>query len=315
MTRDDLISEEQLKLVTFVNYAVIACAISFIGILLNLVNAAVFVKQGFKDTIAISLFGLTAADTGGLVSLIWMSLCYNPLVVDGLPHVDFIGVQHITAGWPHVCFTRVSCWLTAFITFERYLCIAFPLKVKRILTPRRTAIVVIAIFTIIILSVVPVYVAIHFASSVSARNNSEVIGIAYIPGGAALENASIYCSTFFQLSSFVCVIVCTVGLVYKITERSKWRTAASSASKNESISNRDKKVVKMVVVLSLVFIASFTPVILHMIAMLCQPGYMVGGRYQNLFLLCGTFVFNLQAVNSGSNIFVYLKMSTNFKLV
>ncbi|CAL1531940.1 unnamed protein product [Lymnaea stagnalis] len=299
----------------FVNFGIIVGIIGEVGVFLNVVNIAVFVKQGFKDPINITLLGLSIADIGGLASLIWMSLCYNPLVVDGLPHVDFIGVQHITAGWPHVCFTRVSCWLTAFITFERYLCIAFPLKIKSILTPRRTAIVVIAIFTVIILSVVPVYVAIHFASSVSARTNSEVIGIAYIPGGAALENASIYCSTFFQLSSFVCVIVCTVGLVYKITEKSKWRNTTSSASKTESISNRDKKVVKMVVVLSVVFIASFTPVVGNLMAMLIEYEYTVGRKFQNTFLFCSTFAFNLEALNSSSNIFVYLKMSSNYREV
>ncbi|KAH9503859.1 hypothetical protein Btru_064010 [Bulinus truncatus] len=287
---------------------------SFVGLVLNLLNIAVFFKLGFKDTINIPLLGLTIADVIGLISLIWMSMCYNPLMVDAFPEVNFIEIYHVTAGWPHVCFTRISGWLTAFITFERYLCIAVPLKVKTIVTRKRTIVVVIVIFLVVIASVLSVYVAIHIGPYASERG-TPVFGIVYIPGGAALESFSIYFSTFLQLSSFVSVIICTTGLVYKITEKSKWRIATSSAGQNEAVSNRDRKVVKMVISLAAVFMVSFTPVVVHMVAMLSQHEYMVGGRYQRLFLLCGTFVFNLEAINCSSSLCIYLKMSLQFKTV
>uniref|UniRef100_A0A2C9L001 G-protein coupled receptors family 1 profile domain-containing protein n=1 Tax=Biomphalaria glabrata TaxID=6526 RepID=A0A2C9L001_BIOGL len=310
----DPVSGALLRFVTFVNYAILIGAISFVGVILNLLNIAVFFKQGFKDTINIPFLGLAVADVCGLISLIWMSICYNPLMVGALPAFSFIDIQHITAGWPHVCFTRISGWLTAFITFERYLCIAVPLKVKRILTRKRTIIAVVFIFLIVIVSVVPVYVAIYIAPRLE-EDGALVFGIKYIPDGANLENFSIYFSTFLQLSSFAFVIVCTSGLVYKLNKKSKWRQATSSAGQNEAVSNRDKKVVKMVISMAVVFIVSFTPVVIHMVAMLSKHDYMVGGRYQNLFLLCGTFVFNLEAINCSSSLCIYLKMSSQFKAV
>ncbi|XP_059146733.1 uncharacterized protein LOC131934666 [Physella acuta] len=188
----DPISDDVLKIVMFVNYGVIVGVISSTGVIFNLVNIAVFLKQGFRDPINISLVGLAVADTGGLVCLIWMSLCYNPLVVDSLERLDLVGIQHITAGWPHVCFTRITGWLTVFITFERYLCIAFPLKVKAILTPRRTVIVVVLTFSTILASAVPVYVAIHIDAVFNFKANQTTFTIVYIHGGQNLENASMF---------------------------------------------------------------------------------------------------------------------------
>ncbi|XP_059146745.1 ultraviolet-sensitive opsin-like [Physella acuta] len=309
----DPVSDGMLKTVTIVNYAFLIGVISVTGVVLNIINIAVFLKQGFKDPINIPLVGLAVADTGGLVCLIWMSLCYNPLVVGSLERLDLVGIQHITAGWPHVCFTRITGWLTVFITFERYLCIAFPLKVKAILTPRRTAIIVVVIFIVLILTVVPVYIAIYIDRVFSSKYNRTLFTIVYIQDGVSLEKFSLYCSTFLQLSSFVLVAMLTTGLVVKITQKSKWRIATSSANQNEAVSSRDRKVVRMVIFISGIFILSFTPVVIHMLAMLSVADFIVGGRYQNLFLLCGTFVFNLQAINSSANIFVYLKMSSKFK--
>ncbi|XP_059150966.1 FMRFamide receptor-like [Physella acuta] len=311
----DPVSDDLLKTVTIVNYAFLIGVISVTGVVLNLVTIAVFLKQGFKDPINIPLVGLAVADTGGLVFLIWMSLCYNPLVVNSLERLDLVGIQHITAGWPHVCFTRITSWMTVFITFERYLCIAFPLKVKAILTPRRTAIIVIVIFILLILTVVPVYIAIHIDRVFSSKQNKTVFTIVYIEDGVDLEKISLYCNAFLQLSSFVIVAVLTTGLVVKITQKSKWRNATSSANQNEAVSSRDKKVVRMVIFISGIFILSFTPVVINMLGMLVVADYTVGGRYQNLFLFCSTFGFNLEAINSSANIFVYLKMSSKFKEV
>uniref|UniRef100_A0A2C9M7P9 G-protein coupled receptors family 1 profile domain-containing protein n=1 Tax=Biomphalaria glabrata TaxID=6526 RepID=A0A2C9M7P9_BIOGL len=311
----DPISDDILRITMFVNYGIICGIISLTGVVLNSINIAVFISQGFHDTINITLLALSVADLGSLVTLVWMSLCYNPLVVGALPEINFIEVQHITAGWPHVCFTRISSWLMAFITVERYLCIALPLKVKALLTRGRTTCVVFGIFFVVIATVVPVYVAIHITSHTSGINSAKQYGIEYIPGGPELENVSVFCNSLHQISTFVIVIICTSGLVSKVTEKSKWRNATSSASKLESVSARDRKVVKLVIIIAVLFIVTFTPVVIHLLVMFCEHEFTVGRKYQNLFLFCGTFIFNLEAINAACSFFVYIKMSSKFRQV
>ncbi|KAH9503869.1 hypothetical protein Btru_064037 [Bulinus truncatus] len=309
----DPVSDDFLRTTMFVNYGIIGGLISLVGVVLNAINITVFIDLGFSDTINISLLGLAVADTGGLASLVWMSLCYNPLVTGAFPEVNFNEIQHLTAGWPHVCFMRISSWLTAFITFERYLCISVPLKVKALLTREATIIAVSFIFLVVIATIVPVYVGIYITSDVYDKNGKRQLGFAYISGGQELLNASVFTNSMQQLFTIFMVILCTSGLVYKMSEKSQWRNSATTSSKLETINARDKKVVRLVIIIAVTFIATFTPFVIYVLAMFSNHEFMTGRKYQNLFLVCGTFAFNMEAINASCSFFIYLKMSSKFR--
>ncbi|KAK0056412.1 allatostatin-A receptor, partial [Biomphalaria pfeifferi] len=71
---------------------------------------------------------LAVSDVGMLGTLVWLNLCFNPLFHNLDLPFDSVEIQYLTAGWPHVVFTQITSWITAFITLERCLCIALPLK-------------------------------------------------------------------------------------------------------------------------------------------------------------------------------------------
>lgn len=58
------------------------------------------------------------------------NVCYNPAFDTLDLGTDPVEFQYLTGAWPHVAFTRVTSWITAFITLERCLCITMPLKVR-----------------------------------------------------------------------------------------------------------------------------------------------------------------------------------------
>lgn len=74
--------------------------------------------------------GLAVADLCSLMALIWTNICYAPLIKTADLTFEAEELHYLTSGWPHVAFTRVSSWITAFITFERCICITMPLKVR-----------------------------------------------------------------------------------------------------------------------------------------------------------------------------------------
>lgn len=77
----------------------------------------------------LSFAGLAISDLGCLVTIIWTNLCLNPSFNSLDLPFESVGFQYLTSGWPHATFTRVTSWITAFITLERCLCITAPLKV------------------------------------------------------------------------------------------------------------------------------------------------------------------------------------------
>ncbi|CAL1538397.1 unnamed protein product [Lymnaea stagnalis] len=309
----DLLSDDLAHIFTLANFVVISGTVSLFGLIFNLINIAVFSKLDFSDTTNITLLSLSIADAGILLTLIWLSLCYNPLVAKSFPNLDFMAIQHVSGGWPNICFSRVSGWLTVFITFERYLCIAAPLKVKTILTPSRTVAINVIIYVIMAAAVVPVYLACRLEPSFSPSLNRSVISLVYGEYGHELESFSLSFNVFAQLTAFTLVVLCTTGLTRTFLHKVQWRNKASSSGSNAGMSTRDKKLVKMIILIAAIFIVSSLPGVVGILAMSCYEDYNITGRYKNLFVTSWAFFFTLGSINSTVNIFVYLYMSTKFR--
>ena len=141
-------------------FSILTGIISAFGCLSNVINIIVFCKQKFSDSVNISLFGLAISDLGCVLNLVWMSMCFSPLFQTLSLPFNPLTVQYLTGGWPHGCFARISSFITAYVTFERCLCVTLPLKVKTIITPRRTTLTLVAIFLVLFSLTAPVFLGI-----------------------------------------------------------------------------------------------------------------------------------------------------------
>lgn len=72
---------------------------------------------------------LSVSDLCCLVTLSLMNIGFTPDVVEADLPFDPKEVVYLVAATPHFTFSRVTSWITAFITMERCLCVLVPLKV------------------------------------------------------------------------------------------------------------------------------------------------------------------------------------------
>ncbi|XP_005112913.1 lysophosphatidic acid receptor 4-like [Aplysia californica] len=307
-----LVSEDVLDIFVVIFFVAAAGSISFLGAIFNVINAIVFFKQGFQDTVNITLFFLAISDMATLMNIMWIGVCFNPLFVQADFPVHYQDLSYITSGWLGWCFARISSWITAFVTFERCLCIALPLKVKTIITPRNTVIVVLGIYITMLANVVPVYYSISLGPKYFPQLNQTKMGLVYIANGVSIENVSLSINAISQMVSFFATIACTIILVHNLLLKSKWRQSKSSAVQQKSFSKRDTKVVKMIVFIACVFIACYLPSAANFIASVIFDEYGLNGRYRNMFVLTWSIFLTLVALNCSVNIFVYYSMSSKF---
>ncbi|CAL1533719.1 unnamed protein product, partial [Lymnaea stagnalis] len=299
-----------------VNFATICQAIDVFGTVTNIINLIVFYKLGFNDPVNVSLFGLALSDLGCLVTLIWLNTCFNPLFNQSDIPFDALEVQYLTAGWPHVSFTRVTSWITACITLERCLCITLPLQVKTIVTPRRVALIVLGIFFIMVVSTLPVYYCNRFAWKFYPDRNRTLIGLVFTEDREAIEKVLFAINNvFIPFSAFGAVIICTVVLVVKLKQKTKWRKTSTAPGKSDNVSSRDQKVSRMIVMVSTLFIVCFTPMTVFFVGMIVVPELSIVGTYRNIFFIISSFSFILESTNSSLNIFIYYHMSSRYKAV
>lgn len=310
--------EEGISWQTMINInlvltGVLTAFVSFFGFLFNLVNIAVFIKQGSFDSVNVPLLGLAVSDAGASLSLFVYSLQYSLLFSQHFGFVDLTSVMNLTVLWPHVLFTRVTCWITVFITFERYLCIALPLKVKIIINRKRTIAAVVAIFVVMVTSVAPVLIACRLGS-VDIFSNFTMLSIIYSAECWFVENIVVSFNAFAEIAAFIGTALLTFALVEKFTERTTWRRNTSTSADYSQISDRDRKVIKMVIIISTTFILSYTPSVCATICLAISKDY-VNIRFTNAVSILWAIALFTESINSMITIFVYMRMSSRYRMV
>ena len=79
------------------------------------------------------------------------------------------------------------------------------------------------------------------------------------------------------------------------------------------VQSKEARAVKMVITIAVVFIVTNFPSSIHTITAQTLPGFTITGRYSRLYQVCGMMFVGLNAVNSGSNVIIYVKMSNKFR--
>lgn len=309
-----LLNDQERDIVEIVNCVFVISLLCILGFVTNIINIAVFYKQGFKNTMNISFFGLAIADLFSLVILQWTAVCLNPWFINSDIPLAATEVQYLTGSLPHACFVRITGWITVFITAERCLCITFPLKVKQIITPRRTKVTICAIYIIIIATFSLQYATSYLDWRFFEDRNKTLIGLAFRSNKNSMENLIFYLYSISGFVSFIAVICFTVLLVVQLKLKSQWRMKANlNSAMAETITVRDRKTMSMVAIIALVLIICYTPGVTSSIATIAEPEFSVIGRYMNVFFVMWTFNFICDAANSSINIFVYYNMGSKYR--
>ncbi|XP_012937356.1 neuropeptides capa receptor-like [Aplysia californica] len=320
--RPDPISDSAREVFELINYVIICPCITLFGIVANVINMVVYAKMGLTDPVNITLFSLAISDLLSLITLVWHAICYNPLFRYSDIPFESVEVDFLTAGWPHLIFSRITSCLTAFITVERCLCVTIPLKVKLLLTARRTRILILGMYFVLITSSCPIYYTTRLDWKFYPSRNRTLLGHVFIENRETIERVSFALNNvFIPMASFATVAICTGILVHKLRVKSKWResTTAPGVGSSKNTSLRDQRIVQMVIFLSAIFIVCFLPTtVAFLAAAAMQPVYKLDGTgvmHLNSFIVTLTFSFILESINSSVNIFVYLKMSSRYKQV
>ncbi|GFS21089.1 chemosensory receptor C [Elysia marginata] len=274
----------------------LALPIAVVGVVTNILVITVFAKQGFRESVAISLTN---------ISVWYLTKCLAGV---------FKRLFRIMSDWGHVdIFTRtsiptsivsylinvsryVTTVMAAYVEVERCLCVSIPLKVKWLLTPgiTLTACLVISVmgFSDCFIQMLRTYKTVWlwdpFLNATVARTH--VSGFFFQHYELVFKYYTVS-SGVWRLASFVVIIIATAIITYKLKQGSKFRLRRGNAnagtfspaketltSKNEKrlaqrilrneqmqrkqplqLSKRDTKVLKMLVVTLTIYIAAMSP--------------------------------------------------------
>lgn len=305
-------AETPQHILELVNIIFLSGFISLFGICANIMNLIVFYQQGLNTTTNISLFALALSDLSCLVLQQW-HIVVSLLRYTELPIMNE-EFQFLTAIIPHETFSRVTCSITVFITAERCLCVVFPLSINKMITLKRATLAIVFIYITTLISWVPFYNAFYIDWRYYPDVNITLLGAAFTHLKRDVETVIYFTNVFFAVLSFVTVVIFTSILIFKLREVSAWRESANAQrKKSETVSNRDRRALTMVVMIAIVLVVCYMPSVVLCLVTVSEPEFSIGGKYFQIHQILWTFAVVFENINSSVNIFLYLKMSSKYR--
>ncbi|RUS84158.1 hypothetical protein EGW08_008086 [Elysia chlorotica] len=301
-----------------------------VGIVGNVLSLIVYVKLGFANTINISYVALAVSDLGSCITSMTATFFISPAMKALAQHyrlqLDQAHLGNFIGYWPHVAFSRTTAFFTAWISFERCMCVLFPSRVKLFITRRVTKMVVSAIFVLGCSPLVLAYINLESGWSFDPETNITTVTLFFAfeerpdPFFAAL--ITIYCG-IYPVLSWTTVTVCTTFLIIKLRESAKWREANASVSFNASmksgVNNRNEnrtenRITKTVVMIACMFIiCSFPDSFTNIGVTVWRKKYSLYGPLRSLVVFVAVIAVLLSLINSSSNIIFYTITGARFR--
>ncbi|KAK7005222.1 tachykinin-like peptides receptor 99D [Biomphalaria glabrata] len=304
-----LLSDYATWMFKIVNYVVLSSAISIVGLVANSINICVLVKQGFSNSMNISFFGMAISDIGSLLTLLWLNACLSPFIKN-----FFNDIHYLFGAWLHGCSARITGWITVYVTVERYLSIAKPLKVKKWVTPNRTVGIVVTIYILNLLTLFPEVSTVYFDWKMVTGESKIVNGVYIETDGLTVEGLVFAVHAALTMMSFVGLVIFTIVLVSKIKKKSLWRKSATSdESQHVAMSMRDRKTVVLVITVATLLIVCYIPTVTFSIVTSCVPAFSLQGKESNVFYIAWSFAFITHSINSSLIVLLYYKMSSRYR--
>ncbi|KAH9514374.1 hypothetical protein Btru_025032 [Bulinus truncatus] len=304
-----------LGLLTLVNDVGLINLFGLSGIMVNVVNAVVFFRQGLDVSINITFFSISLIDIFSTVFYMWRSFCVNPFnEITGLP-LNFNDVKYLTGGWPGACTSRITGWLTVYITVERVLSVVTPLKVKLIMTPKITALNIACICLANVVLMLPEYFSMNIGWKYVPEQNRTLLGLIRTGRIPLISDMEFKIHAWSLIVSFVAMFVFTAILIVKLKRQSRWRElfTAGNFTGTGQIGAKQRRTISMIVAFTSAMIFFYTPHAVCTVMTLGWPDFTVMGKLASLYNACWSIVFLFHIIHANVSIFLFARMSSKYR--
>ncbi|GFR73113.1 peptide receptor GPCR [Elysia marginata] len=311
--------------------SIIACIIigmGPVGIAGNILNLIVFLSLGFSETIHMSYVALAISDIGCILTTVWSSLTASTKIVEAIlaryrMKTDLVMLANFTVAWPHLALSRTTALLTAWISFERCVCVFLPTRVKLIITPRLTKTVISVLYVIGCCPVVFAYVGFTTEMKFDPVTNFTTL-LLFTHKRNQLNTfnqfAFLLYAVVYPVISWVVVAISAVFLILKLKQSARWRDAnsrvniaGSSLVRQKKMFSKEARVTKTVVLIACTFIFCSFPISATVLMGSMGREYSLGGQYRFIMIIFGGISYIFTEFNSSINIAIYALTATKFR--
>ncbi|XP_076456350.1 uncharacterized protein LOC143290719 [Babylonia areolata] len=313
----NVISPFVAEMVELVMYVGVLPAFVICGVTTNVINMAVFVRQGLSDRIHVCLFSLALSDTGCLL-FVMSSKCYTLIGLFDPVAGNYWQQRHnsLVLGL-YWSFLGLSNTITTIIAVERCLCVLSPLKAAKYFRTKYMVALIVGI-AVYILAVKNTGLNIKYQTvevTDHLTNTSTFISRLspfYLRHRTIIDIIYLYLlSVTLPFLSLVVVIVCTAAIILRLKITADWRR--KSVSNMTSVEKQEVTMTRMLVTVCCVYVVCITPSMTRVLLFSRVPGFLSTGYLCNIYRVSTSFTLMLEALNASVNFVIYVKQSSQYR--
>ena len=310
----NLISRETELLVERIKSAIFIPILYLIGVPTNVVNMAVFFRQGLSKRNNMCLFSLALVDLLSLTSILGL---YAERI-----YTQFVDNEKYTASYRYMVnhdviglygFNVGSILMSGIIATERCICVMFPFRAQRCIPTKVLA-------TIIVISV-GALVSLRFVSNAryqvtcfyemrTARQTWQLhVNDFYYRNKKALHVIELFYIFFISLGMPIVVLIATVITAIRLHQIVRWRSQTASTMSTA----KEIAVTKMLIALSAEFFVLSIPAVICRMLQAYEQNVGPASLYANTYFVILAVAELCFYVSSTVNFFVYYFASAGYR--
>lgn len=327
-TWEFLLSDSALRFLQVVMLGVVQGILSTLGIVVNIFNVVIFVKLGLKTSTNVAIFSMSFTDV--IFSLLQLAISNCHIAEEFQPDLEFSlrDFSLFVIGNSQCIVYFVSCWVTAFISIERCVCVLLPFKVKHIFTTKRSVIVMSVIYFVAITTNLHLLYGLRLEkikgfeilnNTVSTKSRwtnfytneveSHIWGfIEYMFSGIV---------TF--LTCQILLLMCSILLIYGLNKSTRIRpknhsVKTSTPRSTSNLTHSERRLVKVVLMLTVLMVVCNIPRSIAYIVYYDVQELQLG-LYQNLNSMMWNFAMFVSTFITVGNFFIYMQLNTKYRVI
>ena len=310
----NLVSWETELLVDRLKSGIFIPILYLIGAPTNVVNMAVFFRQGLSKRINMCLFSLALLDLISITAI----LSFHAERI----YTQFVDNERYSSSYRYIvnnsilglyAFSMGSVLMSGIIATERCVCVLFPFRAQRCIPTKVLAtIIVISVLALLSLRFVSnsQYQVTCFYELRTGRHSWQLyVSDFYFRNKAMLNVFDAFSGFAISLGIPIVVLLATVITAIRLHQIVRWRSQASSTVS----SAKEIAVTKMLIALSAEFFVLSIPVVIFRLLKVFEPELGAYGRYSNSFSVLLAISELCFYVSSSVNFFVYYFTSAGYR--